>query len=345
MDPPFGMGKVHDKWIRASIGPPGRLRSPSPHVRILGLRGHLVELDVILMVHVELKPSRIGPGRLLLYDLPCHGSGGSIIFVVTVLGRSPELCIAVSYKFLMPLLANPFGFQIVPLYRLLIAVQLAVLYILIVDGVKVYGSLDLPCSIPVIEGDALDPPCPRPLLDRLAQPCLDLPVGLSLEHRLHPLAIEGEEGVDGRLPDIPPLVIGGCRKDIVTGLHGGGHPDICPDEQFDLRQVVLSPRLLAGLVSIVVTGVPEAYPWRLHAGEILLLNGILQKRLHIIRIKPDLLLERGVGKVFLRPLQAIAIDNLIRDAHTVGLLAALDRLVYSQFGPGRLVREMEAGRL
>src|SRR3989337_1659143 len=173
MDPPFGMGKVHDKWIRASIGPPGRVRAPSPRVRILGLRGHLVELDVILMVHVELKPSLIGPGRLLLYYLPCHGSGGAIIFVVTVLGRSPELCIAVSYKFLMPLLANPFGFQIVPLYRLLIAVQLAVLYILIVDGRKVYGSLDLPCSIPVFEGDALDLPCTGLLPDLLSETRLD----------------------------------------------------------------------------------------------------------------------------------------------------------------------------
>src|SRR3990172_3758947 len=292
------------------------------------------------MVHVELKPSRIGPGRLLLYDLPCHGSGGSIIFVVTVLGRSPELCIAVSYKFLMSLPANPFGVHIVPLYRLLIGVQLTILDILIVDGVKVYGSLDLPCSIPVIEGDALDPPCPRPLLDGLAQPCVDLPVGLPVEHGLDRLSEEGEEGVDGRLPDIPPLVVGGCRQDIIARLHGGGHPDICPDEQFDLRQVVLSPRLLAGLVSIVVAGVPEAYPWRLHAGEILLLNGILQKRLHIIRVEPDLLLERGVGKIFLRPLQTIAVENLIRDAHTVGLLAALDRLLYSEFGASGLVREV-----
>src|SRR3989338_5695866 len=139
MDSPFGMGEVHDKGVRASIGPPGRLRPPSPLLRILGLWRHLVELDVVLMVHIELEPAGIRPTRLFIYDLPCHGPGGSIVLVVAVFGRASELCIALLHKPLMPLLANPCGLQIVPLHSLLIGVQLAVLDILVIDGGKVYG--------------------------------------------------------------------------------------------------------------------------------------------------------------------------------------------------------------
>src|SRR3990172_4366162 len=107
MDTPFGMGEVHDKGVRASIGPPGRLRSPSPLLRILGLRRHLVELDVVLMVHIELKPAGIRPTRLLIYDLPCHGPGGSIVLVVPVFAGSSKLFIAVLHKPFLPLLPNP----------------------------------------------------------------------------------------------------------------------------------------------------------------------------------------------------------------------------------------------
>src|SRR3989338_7441012 len=209
MDSPFGMGVVHNKGVRASIWPPGRLRPPSPLLRILGLWRHLVELDVVLMVHIELEPAGIRPARLLIYDLPCHRPGGSIVLVVPVFAGSSKLCIAVLDKPFMPLFTNSCGLQIVPLHRLLIGVQLAVLDILVVDGVEVYGPLDLFLPIPVLKGYALDPPCSRLVLDRLAQPGIDLPVGLSLEHRLHALSEEGEEGVAGRLPDIPPLVVGG----------------------------------------------------------------------------------------------------------------------------------------
>src|SRR3990172_2025375 len=109
----------------------------------------------------------------------------------------------------MPLLANPFGLQVVPLHRLLIGVQLAILDILVIDSVEVYGPLDLFRPVPIFKRYAPYPPCPRLLLDRLAQPGIDLPVGLSLEHRLHPLSEEGEEWVNRCLPDIPPLVVGG----------------------------------------------------------------------------------------------------------------------------------------
>src|SRR3972149_670173 len=108
MDPPFGMGEVHDERVWAPVGSPGRLRASSPLLRVLGLGRHLVELDVVLMVHIELKPARIRPARLLIYDLPCHGPGGSIVLVVPVFAGSSELCIAVLHKPLMPLLANPF---------------------------------------------------------------------------------------------------------------------------------------------------------------------------------------------------------------------------------------------
>src|SRR3972149_2280313 len=194
MNSPFCMGIVHDKGIWASIGPAGHLRTTSPFVRILRLRRHLVELDVILMVNIELEPSGIGSGRLFLYDLPCAGPGRGIVLVVTVFGGSPKLRITVLYKLLMPLLTNPCGLQIVPLYRLLIGGQLTVLDILIMDGVKVYGPLDLFRPVPVFKRYVPYPPCLCLLLDRLAQPSIDLPVGLSLKHRLHPPPAEGEEG-------------------------------------------------------------------------------------------------------------------------------------------------------
>src|SRR3990170_7001234 len=157
MDSPFCVGEVHDKWKHASIGPPGHLRTTSPFVRILGLWRHLVELDVVLMVHVELVSAGIRPARLLIYDLPCHGPGGSIVLVVPIFAGSSKLCIAVLDKLLMPLLANSCGLQIVPLHRLLIGVQLAVLDILVIDGVEVYGPLDRLRPVPVLKRDALDP--------------------------------------------------------------------------------------------------------------------------------------------------------------------------------------------
>src|SRR3990172_12696673 len=122
MDTPFGMGVIHDKGVWRSIGPPGRLRPPPPPVRILGLRRHVVERDVVLMVHIELEPAGIGPARLLIYDLPCAGPGGSIVLVVPVFGRASKLRIAVLDKLLMPLFTNSCGLQIVPLHRLLIGV-------------------------------------------------------------------------------------------------------------------------------------------------------------------------------------------------------------------------------
>src|SRR3990167_7872016 len=207
MNSPFCMGEVHDEGVRASIGLPGRLRPTSPLVRILGLWRHLIELDVVLMVHIELEPAGIGPARFLIYDLPCAGPGRGIVLVVPVFGRASKLCIAVLDKPFMPLFTNSCGLQIVPLHRLLIGVQLAVLDILIIDGVEVYGPPDLFRPVPVLEGHALDPPCPRLLLDGLAQPSIDLPVALPIEHRLYALPEEGEEGVGGSLPDIPPLVV------------------------------------------------------------------------------------------------------------------------------------------
>src|SRR3990172_7484667 len=104
MNSPFSMRVVHDKWVRASIGPPGHLRTTSPFVRILRPRRHLVELDVVLMVHIELEPAGICPTRFLIYDLPCAGPGRGIILKVAVFSGSSKLCIAVLDKPLMPLL-------------------------------------------------------------------------------------------------------------------------------------------------------------------------------------------------------------------------------------------------
>ena len=91
MDPPLRVRVVHDKGVWGSVGPPGHDGAAPPLVRILGLGRHLVELDVVLVIHVELEPPGVGLARLLVDDLPPHGPGRRVVLVVAVLCRPPEL--------------------------------------------------------------------------------------------------------------------------------------------------------------------------------------------------------------------------------------------------------------
>src|SRR3972149_5087035 len=160
------------------------------------------------MVHIELDPPGIGLIRFLLPYLPCHGPGGGVVLVVSVLGGPPELHIAVLYKVLIPFLtAEPFGLHMVPLQRLFIGIQLAVLYVLVMDGLEVYGALDLFLPVPVLIGYGLYALCLCLLLDRPGKTRVYLPVGPSVEHGFYRLSEEGKVGVCGRLPAVPPLVV------------------------------------------------------------------------------------------------------------------------------------------
>src|SRR3990172_1840195 len=132
------------------------------------------------VVYIELEPPGIGLIRFLLPYLPCHGPGGGVVLVVAVLGGPLELHIAVLYKVLIPFLAaEPFGLHMVPLQRLFIGVQLAVLYILVMDGLEVYGPLDLFLPVPVLVGYGLYALCLRLFLYRLGKARVYLPVGPS----------------------------------------------------------------------------------------------------------------------------------------------------------------------
>ena len=99
----------------------------------------------------------------------------------------------------MPFLAaKPLGLEVVPLDGLLIRGNLAVQRVLVVDGLEVYGPLDLLLPVPVLEGNALDPSGHGLLLDRLAETRVDLPVRSPAEHRLDGLPKEREVRVGGR---------------------------------------------------------------------------------------------------------------------------------------------------
>src|SRR3990167_550047 len=86
------------------------------------------------------------------------------------------------------------------------------------DGLEVYGPLDLFLPVPVLIGYGLYALCLRLLLYRLGKARVYLPVGPSAVHRFYRLSVEGEEWVGGRFPAVPPLVVGGRREDIVGGL-------------------------------------------------------------------------------------------------------------------------------
>src|SRR3972149_9484704 len=163
------------------------------------------------MVNIELEPPGIGFFRFLLSSLPCHGPGRRVVLVVAVFAWPLVLHIAVLYKVLVPFLAaKPFGLHMVPLQRLLICVQLAVLYVLVMDGLEVYGALDLFLPVPVLVGYGLYALCLRLLLYRPGKARVYLPVGPSVEHGFYRLSEEGKVGVDRGLPAVPPLIVG-CR--------------------------------------------------------------------------------------------------------------------------------------
>src|SRR3972149_9262286 len=299
------------------------------------------------MGNIELDPSGIGLVRFLPPPLPCHGPRRGVVLVVSVLGRTPELHIAVLYKVLIPFLtAEPFGLHMVPLQRLFIGVQLAVLYILVMDGLEVYGPLDLFLPVPELIWYGLYALCLCLLLDYLGEPRVYLPVCPPVKHGLYRLSEEGEERVGGRLPAVPSLIVCCRRQDIVSRLGRARHPDLCSDEKLHMLQVVLPPRLLADLVPIVVAGVPDGYPRPLlhyKIRQILLLDGILEICLHIVHIKAYLVLKGGVSEIFLAQLQAPAPVNLvIYPPCGYRRLAALYGFINAEFRFCGLVREVES---
>ena len=165
------------------------------------------------------------------------------------------------------------------------------------DGLEVYGPLDLFLPVPVLVRYGLYALCLRLLLYRPGKARVYLPVGPSVEHGFYRLSEEGKVGVCGRLPAVPPLIVGCRREDIVRALGRARHPDFSADEEFHVLQVILPPILLACLVAVVVAGVPDGYPRSLRfddIGQILLLNCVIEIGLHVVHIKTYLLLKRRV---------------------------------------------------
>src|SRR3989344_823231 len=153
------------------------------------------------------------------------------------------------------------------------------------DGLEVYGPLDLFLPVPVLIGYGLYALCLRLLLYRLGKARVYLPVGPSAVHRFYRLSVEGEEWVGGR------------REDIVGGLGRARHPQFGADQELHVLQVILPPILLAYLVAVVVAGVPDGYPRRLLGDDIrqvFLLNRVLEIGLHVVHIEAYLLLKRRV---------------------------------------------------
>ena len=165
------------------------------------------------------------------------------------------------------------------------------------DGLEVYGPLDLFLPVPVLVRYGLYALCLRLLLYRPGKARVYLPVGPPVEHGFYRLSEEGKVGVDRGLPAVPPLIVGCRREDIVRALGRARHPDFSADEKFHVLQVILPPILLACLVAVVVAGVPDGYPRSLRfddIGQILLLNCVIEIGLHVVHIKTYLLLKRRV---------------------------------------------------